>query len=419
MTTRTRNLLLSACCLALVAFALWMPGLSDTTRTAVIAASFTFVTGLWMRSGRGMSAWIPLACLASLSLGACKQSVEWRWPYEGAVSAPQAGSGLNGNYLRMAEQAALPAQCAGFGCVYTKSTDHLIRFADTSGNERIMGEASRVRQVAGTPGDVAEGWIWEDTNTHYLYFRSNSGSILIGSSGGMVTLDTTQTVTGDKTFTGALVLPQTAAPAQTAEGSVSWDTDDDLLTVGTGAARKTMLDTNSTIGVSQLSGQVAVANGGTGAATTSQYFVFAGPSSGAGAPGFRLLVGGDIANLAGPTVVSGGATTAIGIATAYLTAPGQTGSATEIYLALATRSLTVRNLYCFAGTAPGGVATVVLTVRKNASDQITTCPITGAGTTCNDTTNTFTVAAGDQLSIKAVSSGLLAAGLTCSVEETQ
>jgi len=45
---------------------------------------------------------------------------------------------------------------------------------------------------------------------------------------------------------GAVLLPAVASPAQTAEGSVVWDTDDDLLTVGTGAARKTMVDTNST-----------------------------------------------------------------------------------------------------------------------------------------------------------------------------
>lgn len=45
---------------------------------------------------------------------------------------------------------------------------------------------------------------------------------------------------------GAIVLPTAAAPAQTAEGSIVWDSDDDLLTVGTGTARKTLVDTDST-----------------------------------------------------------------------------------------------------------------------------------------------------------------------------
>jgi hypothetical protein len=45
---------------------------------------------------------------------------------------------------------------------------------------------------------------------------------------------------------GALIVPGATVPAQTAEGSVVWDTNDDLLTVGTGAGRKTMADTDST-----------------------------------------------------------------------------------------------------------------------------------------------------------------------------
>lgn len=39
-----------------------------------------------------------------------------------------------------------------------------------------------------------------------------------------------------------LILPGSTSPAQTAEGSMVWDTDSDLLTVGDGAGRKTMVD---------------------------------------------------------------------------------------------------------------------------------------------------------------------------------
>jgi hypothetical protein len=45
---------------------------------------------------------------------------------------------------------------------------------------------------------------------------------------------------------GEIILPTAAVPAQTAEGSVVWDSNDDLLTVGDGAARKTMVDTAGT-----------------------------------------------------------------------------------------------------------------------------------------------------------------------------
>lgn len=78
-----------------------------------------------------------------------------------------------------------------------------------------------------------------------------------------------------------LILPGATSPAQTAEGSVVWDTDNDLLTIGTGAARKTMVDTNSaqtltnkaltspTISGGAVTGitDLAVADGGTGEST--------------------------------------------------------------------------------------------------------------------------------------------------------
>lgn len=56
----------------------------------------------------------------------------------------------------------------------------------------------------------------------------------------------TLSVAGTASITGTLVVPTSASPAQTADGSVVWDSDDNLLTVGTGSARKTMVDTDST-----------------------------------------------------------------------------------------------------------------------------------------------------------------------------
>lgn len=45
---------------------------------------------------------------------------------------------------------------------------------------------------------------------------------------------------------GTILLPAVASPAQTADGSVVWDSDDNLLTVGDGSSRKVMVDTTST-----------------------------------------------------------------------------------------------------------------------------------------------------------------------------
>jgi len=76
---------------------------------------------------------------------------------------------------------------------------------------------------------------------------------LLGANDTFVFQAFTQTLT-NKTLTdptlnvggGVLVLPQGTTPAQTAEGSIFWDTDDNLLSIGDGSARKVFVDTNST-----------------------------------------------------------------------------------------------------------------------------------------------------------------------------
>lgn len=101
--------------------------------------------------------------------------------------------------------------------------------------------------VPSDPASVAIGTIGYNTSTNFATIGNGTVRKTLVDS------DTTQTLS-NKTLTdptlnigsGVLVLPQTTTPAQTAEGSVSWDTDDNLLTVGTGSARKTMVDTDTT-----------------------------------------------------------------------------------------------------------------------------------------------------------------------------
>jgi len=47
---------------------------------------------------------------------------------------------------------------------------------------------------------------------------------------------------------GGLILPSNATPAQTTEGQVIWDSDDDRLTVGTGASRKLLMNQGDSAG---------------------------------------------------------------------------------------------------------------------------------------------------------------------------
>lgn len=69
---------------------------------------------------------------------------------------------------------------------------------------------------------------------------------------------------------------------------------------------------------------------------------------------------------------------------------------------------TIQNLYVSLSSALGTGNAAVFTYRKNASDQTLTCTISGASaTSCNDTTHAFSVAAGDLITIKVVTTGTI------------
>ena len=55
----------------------------------------------------------------------------------------------------------------------------------------------------------------------------------------------TISVAGTASISGTLIVPTSASPAQTTDGSMVWDSDDNLLTVGDGSSRKVMTDTDS------------------------------------------------------------------------------------------------------------------------------------------------------------------------------
>lgn len=102
--------------------------------------------------------------------------------------------------------------------------------------------------------------IADTTGDHFYQFAVNELAAtrnitlpLLTDNDEFVFKNHTQTLT-NKTLTdptinagsGTLVLPQGTTPAQTAEGSIFWDTDDNLLTIGTASGRKTLVDTDST-----------------------------------------------------------------------------------------------------------------------------------------------------------------------------
>lgn len=109
------------------------------------------------------------------------------------------------------------------------------------------------------------------------------------------------------------------------------------------------------------------------------------------------------------------------VATAVFLAPGfvATAGAGEIKVT-ATRPGTIRNLRVQIATAGTDSQTVTYTVRKNGVDTaLTTTKDNAANGAASDTTHSFTVVAGDLLSISVVKAGAVTAGqtgVTASVE---
>ncbi len=74
----------------------------------------------------------------------------------------------------------------------------------------------------------------------------------------------------------------------------------------------------------------------------------------------------------------------------------------------ATRSMvwsppgTVATLYVMMATAPGAGTSYAFTMMKNGSAQTVTCTISDTATSCSDTAHSFTVVAGDLISLRSV-----------------
>lgn len=66
---------------------------------------------------------------------------------------------------------------------------------------------------------------------------------------------------------------------------------------------------------------------------------------------------------------------------------------------------TFKNFYVRVNTAPSSGRSYVFTLVKNGSDTAITCTIADTATACEDITHTFTVVAGDTISLKATPSG--------------
>jgi hypothetical protein len=110
---------------------------------------------------------------------------------------------------------------------------------------------------------------------------------------------------------------------------------------------------------------------------------------------------------AGKVLISTGGSLPPDSATSYHTLQGTAWSATESQIQWITPIAgTIGKLYVYDSLGSG--QSLAITLRKNGADQPLTCTIGASQSTCSDITHTFSVVAGDRLSIKAVSVGSLA-----------
>jgi hypothetical protein len=159
-------------------------------------------------------------------------------------------------------------------------------------------------------------------------------------------------------------------------------------------------------GTITLAGTLGVANGGTGLTSTSQNFVFAGPTSGSGAPTWRLLAAGDIPSLSGTYLplaggtmsgaiamggnnITGGGTAAFTSITATPTSPNVAltigGSSSGKDISATNWSVTHGGVLTL-GTASNSTGSIVL---ANNSNAFTTTFSPAAGTATASTAYTL------------------------------
>jgi hypothetical protein len=168
--------------------------------------------------------------------------------------ATNVGSGLDDNLRQL--QATVREGLAHYNSVAVASAGSVDLGAQT-GNFLIISGTTTITAL----GTVSAG-IWKVVRFSGALTLTHNGTSLILPGAANIT-----TVAGDvacflsegsgnwrcvwfqptdgRSAAGILIVPTSASPAQTTDGSVVWDSDDDLLTVGTGATRKTMVDTNS------------------------------------------------------------------------------------------------------------------------------------------------------------------------------
>lgn len=126
-----------------------------------------------------------------------------------------------------------------------------------------------------------------------------------------------------------------------------------------------------------------------------------------GTVALTTLAGGGTGTTTGATANIGGAAGALAASTTYYSIPaglGATAAAiSQTEEILVSYAATISNLRVRC-VAPGAGQTTQFTIYKNGAATAVTCTVSGGSTTAADVTNSFTVTAGDRLSIEIITS---------------
>jgi len=293
-------------------------------------------------------------------------------------------------------------------------------------------DSTGASNISATTGGLTVSTITSGTLT-----LLSAGIVDIDASGTSdVTINTADDATVDATATGSISLVAGDKGAGTGDGG--------SINLTAGAT------TGGSAGVINLNSDVVIASGkdlsatgagtistGTGAislngdttVTTGKDFAVVdgtvGLGSGAISTTYTTIVtnlnadkldGSHLTDITAPSYINMGISGVLGAATSYMHPGIEAADATEDGFFIAPTAGTITKMYTHLGTAPGGADTVIYTVRLGGADQTITCTTSAAETTSNDTAHTVAVTAGQEISVKAVSSAGTAADASVTLE---